>query len=206
LSRLATRLVVLFLPVAPACLVYTAGTDLPEPAAEHRVERSTPQRGTSRETTWKVQADGGQVRDGPERERAEDGTLLAERLFQAGRPAGTWRTWYRDGSPRSQIELGDGTTLGWHRFWHPGGILAAEGQARGEVREGPWQFWDAEGNLERAGPFVGGRRHGWWTLWEGGRKVAEGRYEHGARSGSWTLWDEQGEAHVRGAIEDGSAY
>lgn len=205
MSGLGARLVLVLLPTAPGCLVYTSGPEVPEAPGEHQVVRTALGGGAWRETTYEVDSGGHRVRDGAEREHAQDGALLAERTFRAGLPTGTWRTWYPDGSPRSEVQLGDGATVGWHRFWHPGGILAAEGGARGEVREGPWRFWGPGGDLERAGPFLDGLRHGDWTFWEAGRKVAEGRYERGGRVGRWTLWDADGRVHVRGA-EDGSAY
>lgn len=201
-----SSLAVVLLATTAGCLVYTSGPEFPEEPSEHRVVRTALGEGRRRETTFEVAPDGRQVRDGAERELGADGTLLAERRFRAGRPIGTWRTWFPDGSLRSEVELGDGASLGWHRHWHPGTILAAEGQARGEVREGPWRFWDALGNLADAGPFLDGRRHGDWTHWRDGRKVAAGRYERGVRVGRWTLWDEHGVAHERDGGEGDSGY
>jgi len=151
-----------------------------------------------------VRSDGRSWKDGFEREYGADGRLLVERCFALDVPCGTWREWYADGTPRAEVEFGPAGSreLLANRHWHANGQLAAEGRARGGVREGEWSFHAEDGALLRRGGFRDGLRDGAWLfLRPDGTKEAEGRYERGQRVGPWTLWDEQGEAHLRAAHE-----
>lgn len=151
-----------------------------------------------------VHADGRSERDGFEREFSSEGRLLAERFFAHDVPCGTWREWYPDGTPRSEVEFGPGGSqeLRASRYWHPNGQLAAEGQTRAGLREGEWTYRDPEGRLLRRGGYRAGLREGEWVfLRPDGSKEAEGRYAGGQRVGEWTLWDEDGQPHARVAAE-----
>lgn len=158
--------------------------------------------GTTRSTReLLVYADGHSERDGLEREFGSDGRLLAERSFARDVPVGTWREWYRDGTPRSEVELGEpgSATLLSSRYWHANGRLAAEGRTLAGVREGEWSYLDEHGTLLRRGTYRGGVREGAWSFFRAdGTPEAEGHYARGLRVGEWTLWDEQGVAHRRG--------
>jgi len=186
--------------LAAACLVQRPPPDRAPPTGVHEVKRTAyPDGSPKREFSVLVWSDGRTERDGREREFHPSGALAAERTFSHERPSGVWRTWYFDGTPRSEIDFGEpgsGATR-VHRFWHENGQLAAEGPAVEGIREGVWSYWTPQGTLERRGGYQGGKRDGPWTFYASdGAKRAEGRYALGARVGSWTLWDEAGVPHA----------
>lgn len=177
----------------------------PEPEPVREVQKTQHPGGATRsERELLVHADGRSERDGYEKEFAPDGRLLVERYFVHDVPSGTWREWYKDGTPRAEVEWGTpgvGQALP-SRYWHANGRLAAEGRARAGVRAGEWSYFDEEGALLRRGPYEAGLRHGPWVFFRAdGTKEAEGRYERGQRVGTWLLWDEHGVAHERTAAE-----
>lgn len=186
--------------LAGACLVQRPTRDRPEPAGVHETRRTAhPGGATRRELTLLVWPDGHSERDGPEREFHPDGSPAAERVFVHGVPTGLWRTWYPDGTLRSEVDFGspDSSALLVNRFWHANARLAAEGKARAGVREGPWSFWSEVGSLQSEGGYRAGRRDGPWILYDAaGRKQAQGQYALGERVGPWILWDVNGEPHT----------
>jgi len=196
---------------AAALLVLVVGAcatpRLPPPAEEppvREVRESVHPGGTPRSTReLLVYPDGRIERDGLEREFAADGRLLAERAFARDLPVGTWREWYPDGTPRSEVEFGPpgSVELLPSRYWHASGLLAAEGSMLTGVREGEWSYFDARGTLLRRGSYRGGVREGPWSFFRpDGTPEAAGRYERGLRVGEWTLWDEAGVPHLRGGV------
>lgn len=191
-----------------ACLVQRAPPDGPAPEAAHEVRRSYhPDQTLRSELSVLVWSDGRVERDGPEREYSPAGVLLAERFFDRDSPTGTWRTWFADGAPRSEVDFGPpgSSAARTNRFWHANGRLAAEGPAVAGVREGRWSYWSESGLLLREGSYRAGRRDGSWSFFdERGVLRSTGAYALGRRVGPWTLWDEQGEPHVRDAAEVGA--
>lgn len=194
---------------AAALLVLLGGAcatpRLPPPPEEppvREVRESVHPGGATRSTReLLVHADGRIERDGFEREFGVDGRLLAERGFARDVPVGTWREWYPDGTPRSEVAFGavGSSELLPSRYWHANGRLAAEGPCAAGVREGEWSYFDERGTLLRRGSYRGGVREGAWSFFRAdGTPEAEGRYAQGVRVGEWTLWDEQGVPHRRG--------
>ena len=177
---------------------------LEEEPVRETFQRAHPGGGRASERQVLVHADGRSERDGFEREFSPEGRLLAERFFARDVPCGTWREWYSDGTPRTEIEFGaaGAAELLPGRYWHPDGRLAAEGRTRAGLREGEWSFWDEQGRLLRRGGYRAGLRDGdWLFLRPDGSREAEGRYAQGQRVGEWILWDEDGEAYTRPAAE-----
>jgi antitoxin component YwqK of YwqJK toxin-antitoxin module len=187
----------------PACLQRYAGPDAPLGEVVRETRRSTRADGSlSSEVELRVRPDGRSERDGAEREFHPDGRLAAERFFARDRPTGLWRTWFVDGTLRSEVDFGPpgDTELRTSRHWHANGALAAEGATKGGIRQGPWTFRLESGGLLWVGAYRDGRRDGSWVIHHSdGRKEAEGTYLRGQRVGSWTFWDEQGRLHVRSA-------
>jgi antitoxin component YwqK of YwqJK toxin-antitoxin module len=188
-----------------ACLVRHPPPDAPPATPTHETRRSYHSDGSTRsETRVVVWSDGRIERDGPEREFYPSGVLEAERFFDHGAPSRVWRTWFADGTPRSEVDFGAPGSAGTsvQRFWHASGLLAAEGTAVGGVREGAWTFWSENGAILRTGSYRRGKREGPWSFHDesGGRRAA-GDYAEGKRVGTWTLWDEDGRAHVHPAAE-----
>jgi hypothetical protein len=185
---------------AGACLVRHALPDPAPPASTHETRRrSRPDGRVEREVVLLLRPDGRVERDGVEREFHADGRLAAERSFARDVATGLWRTWYPDGSLRSEVDFGPPGSCETRpsRHWHPGGQLSAAGTTRAGVREGPWTHYSPEGALRAAGAYRNGLRDGPWVLYDAhGRKQAEGSYSGGVRVGSWTSWDEQGEPRL----------
>jgi len=200
------RLAPLVLAVlASACLVQRAPPDAPAPTAARETRTSTYPDGTKRsEYNVLVWSDGRIERDGQELEYHPNGKLRSESSFSHSQPTGVWRTWFLDGTLRSEVDFGvpGSTAEAMQRFWHENGKLAAEGPALNGVRTGSWHYWNDDGTPLREGAYREGKRDGAWVFYdEHGAKRAEGTYELGLRIGTWTLWDEHGEAHTRSASE-----
>lgn len=129
--------------------------------------------------------DGRHLKDGVERRWFPDGTLELERGWSAGEPAGWWRSWWPDGSPRSEyrFEPAQATTMRW---WHPGGVLSSQGPARSGLREGSWRGWHPDGTLAFEGHYLAGRREGPWSTWHPDGSLGErGSYRADVRVGTW---------------------
>jgi antitoxin component YwqK of YwqJK toxin-antitoxin module len=198
------RIALLLLCVPSACLVQHPLPDAPAPTAAHDVRRSAYPDGTPRsETRLIVWSDGRVERDGAEREYHKSGALVAERFFSHDRHVGTWRTWYPDGTVRSEVDFGSAADApAMQRFWHPTGTLAAEGPLREGRRDGRWRYSDEAGRLQREGGYRDGKRDGPWTFYRAdGSREAEGSYALGERVGEWVLVDELGVEHVRAASD-----
>lgn len=140
------------------------------------------------EVEYLVLWDGRSVLHGVERAWYANGRPRHERGFDHGEPRGWWRTWYEDGTLRSENEIvPDAATP--MRWWHPNGQLSSEGMARNSLREGAWRGWHPDGSLAYEGDYRGGVRHGPWTFWHpGGERAEAGEYRDGARIGEWQAW------------------
>jgi antitoxin component YwqK of YwqJK toxin-antitoxin module len=131
-----------------------------------------------------VYADGRRERHGPELRRHPGGSVEFEGAWDHGRPAGVWHTWYEDGTPRSEVDFGDGEYPSPMRFWHPNGALWGAGDGIAGVRVGPWTYWRSDGSIEEQGCFDDGLRAGIWASFDAsGEPRDEARYEHGRRVG-----------------------
>ena len=136
------------------------------------------------ERSVRLYSDGRIVTHGAERSWFRDGQLEKELTFDDGVPTGVWRTWYPDGSPRSELEMGEEPRP--MRFWYEDGTLEAEGQGVLGVREGLWTYYHRNGRIASTGPFRAGVEEGHWRYFdEEGNLEEEGRYEKGRRTGVW---------------------
>lgn len=117
---------------------------------------------------------------GVERHWSSGGQLTVERGWEDGLPRGWWRSWYVDGTLRSEFECA----------------------GPGEERE--MSFYREDGSLSARGPGEDGLRGGVWTFFdEGGRRSKEGRYRRGVEDGEWTFWNEDGSLQARGTYING---
>lgn len=130
--------------------------------------------------------DGRSVKHGLERRWYPGGELRSERYFDEGEPTGRWKSWWEDGSLRSDYTfhpLAEPTVM---TFWHPGGRRSAQGLARRGTREGRWTHWYESGSVREEGTYLLGVKDGEWTYyWEDGSLRSRGRYAGGARVGQW---------------------
>lgn len=137
---------------------------------------------------WHVttNAEGLALLDGTDEGWWPDGAERHDRDWELGEEVGTWRSWHENKALRSLADFDAGTDL--MRFWHPNGVLSAEGLHEGGTREGVWTFWSLSGTKTSSGAFVKNRREGPWTFWtEDGGVEAAGLYSAGARVGKWLL-------------------
>jgi antitoxin component YwqK of YwqJK toxin-antitoxin module len=109
------------------------------------------------------------LRDGKEVRFSRQGVKIAELTWAQGRPVGIARTWYDDGSKKSEYNkdpgLAEGTEIQFHR----------NGEARMQV------------------PLVRGVRHDKATTWnEVGVKWAEVQFVAGRQSGRESRFDAEG--------------
>lgn len=177
------------------CLLQRSGPERPARAAsppeslEHDVRRTVDKHSGQvlSERVVALEPDGHTVKDGIQRTWYPDGSPRSERRFAVGEPAGVWRSWYPGGVPEQEYEFADEPTP--MRYWHPDGSPSAEGPARSGVREGVWTYWYESGGLRQRGAYLGGLREGEWTLWyENGGLRSRGRYRGDQRVGAWQHW------------------
>lgn len=188
--------VILIASCGCALLPPTGRYALPPPAGglegPRPVEVRDPQTGVVLHSYVEVQLDDGRiVKHGREQRSWPDGTPRAEREFDEGEPAGTWRTWWRGGDLRME-HVYDGTPRPM-RFLHEGGDVAeAEGEAVSGKRQGPWVFRHANGQLAARGEYSEGLREGPWEFFdEAGQRTQAGPFEGGERVGDWWLAPER---------------
>lgn len=176
----------------PEEVLRQVAAERPAPGPERFVERDA--RVGVVESATVVLPDGRRVKDGPEIAWWPNGAKRAERRFAAGRPVGVWRTFWPDGTLRSEYSFDPEGRPTEMRFWHENGVLAARGAARDGLREGRWTFWWPNGNRREEGSYLANRREGEWTFWRpDGTLEARGLYRDGRRVGTWE--------HGPGAVE-----
>ena len=137
---------------------------------------------------WHVRTDaeGVELLDGKDEGWWPDGSVRHDREWALGEETGTWRSWHENKALRSLAEFEAGGDV--MRFWHPNGVLLAEGLHEGGARVGLWTFWHPNGVKSSAGAFVLSRREGPWTFWSEDDEIqAAGLYAAGARVGEWFL-------------------
>lgn len=121
-----------------------------------------------------------------------------------GRPRrhGPSRTWYEDGTLRTEEHWHEGKRDGRFVEYHRNGRKAREGTYRLDDKVGTWTIWFEDGALEERSEWVANVPHGRAATWHrGGARRSEGRYCMGAQCGTWTTWDERG--REQGRVEFG---
>lgn len=68
----------------------------------------------------------GELLTGEIAEHGPDGELVSLVAYRDGWPEGWYRTWYLDGTPKSETFYEDRKVVGLSRRWHPNGTLAEE--------------------------------------------------------------------------------
>ena len=88
----------------------------------------------------------GELFDGVMTRSYLDGTLVDEVHYRGGKPEGRGRSWYGDGTPKSEYLVQARQVVGVAKGWHRNGVLSDERRFHKgllvEVRE-----WDEEGNF-----------------------------------------------------------
>ncbi|MDF1838472.1 MAG: hypothetical protein P1V35_11440 [Planctomycetota bacterium] len=145
-----------------------------------RISRNSGGQITSSAEYW-IDAEGNEIRHGVEAQFWPDGSPKAHREFNQGTPSGRWKTFYQDGTLRSDHELQPGQATPMVYF-HPNGQDAAKGLAVAGQRTGDWSYWFASGVLAEEGGYLKGRRHGPWRFYlKDGKLKEEALYESGKR-------------------------
>lgn len=139
---------------------------------------------------WRIRqySSGEVVKHGLEERFHPDGIPESVRHYAEGEPAGEWKRWYEDGTPRMEYTFSDEATP--MRFYHPSGKPSAAGFAVNGLRTGSWTFWYPSGSVRQFGEYLLGHKHGEWTLrWESGGLRSRGRFRTGERIPPWKHWD-----------------
>lgn len=90
--------------------------------------------------------------------------------YEKGTQAGFWKTFYPNGTDKSEGHFTDGVRTGfWKDFYPETGVVASEGHFEACMREGFWVFYH-----------------------ENGKKAADGYYREAVKFGVWQFYDERG--------------
>ena len=139
---------------------------------------------------------GGGLKQGPYLAWFDHGdrkTPRARGAYEAGRRAGPWTYWYRQGQKRFVGAYEGGLRSGWWTIWYETGQLNERGHFVGDAPHGLWVTWYETGHLEARGVYNRGRRSGHWVFRHpDGRPKARGLYVEGHRHGMWRVWDLEG--------------
>ena len=104
-----------------------------------------------------------------------------EREYREGEQVGTWRSWWPNGNPRSEVPNGTREPV-LTRWWHENGALEWTGLARGGLREGEWEQFHANGVLAARGSYVGGQQQGEWSYFDAsGSLIESAAFQSGVR-------------------------
>lgn len=79
----------------------------------------------------------------------EEGNVVEEKHWKAGKPDGEWKLFFPDGRLKLQTFYVAGELMGDMVSYFPEGALRAKGKYRHNLKEGEWVFYDAAGELVR---------------------------------------------------------
>ena len=182
------RSALLLLLLLPACRSSSNGpvqriTPAPNAGAPQEHQQIDPKTGQTLHA-WSTVAIGNGLskKHGKETVLRKDGSKEWEREWDRGQPAGLWRSWYPNGTMRSEVFFAGPLEERPMTFWFDNGQRRMQGPARNGVRCGHWQIWFANGQLAEEGEFVGSRREGEWQAWsEDGKTPFVRVYQHDVR-------------------------
>ena len=145
------------------------------------------------------------ISNGPFRDFAEDGTLLAEGERRNARLHGTLRRYSRTGALRAELNYHMGQAHGAHRNIHPEtGILRSEVHyEHGQIVDGTYEVRDDQGRLERRYRREDGKLHGADEYFHEGVLVRRQHYEAGQRHGLYESFHNDGTPRDRYTLVNG---
>ncbi len=109
---------------------------------------------------------------------------------------GRWRYWYKDGTPKEDLNYVDGKKNGPAKVFHENGQLFEEGTYKDDERQGLWKRFGEDGKLELEATFKDGSLHGRYTDWDPdlaklyaveGMTGLLSEYDEGVPAGGWHL-------------------
>ncbi len=109
---------------------------------------------------------------------------------------GRWRYWYKDGTPKEDLNYVDGKKSGAAKTFHENGQVFEEGTYKDDERHGLWKRYGEDGKLLVEATFAEGTLHGRYTDWDpdlAPTYAAEGmvallsEYDQGVPTGGWHL-------------------
>lgn len=115
---------------------------------------------------------GREVLHGRDTSYFSNGQKEHEREYLEGEPVGTWRSWWSNGNPRSEVPNGTREPEAT-RWWRESGVLECAGFSRGGVREGEWELFHASGALAARGTYIGGQEQGEWSFFDDSGELVE---------------------------------
>jgi antitoxin component YwqK of YwqJK toxin-antitoxin module len=127
--------------------------------------------------------------------RYPDGKPLAEGFLNQDRPIGPWRYWHPGGILAAQgTFLQGGRKHGEWVSWNDVGIRISKGTYDTGKEVGEWRYWYPNGRPSMKGPYILGQRHGAWQHWHPtGAKASQGDYIRDRQVGRWLQWDIKGQ-------------
>ncbi len=165
-----------------------AGQDEELPSVDRAIEPLAPERGReTRETTY------------------ADGTPWARVELENGLPDGIWKTWNRDGSPKSEGAYLAGRRTGPWRTWHPDGKPLSRGRYENGRQVGLWEYWFESGRPANRGTYRDGHLVGTWETWFGNGELRSSADfdENGLQHGVSRLFAEDGHPREEVRFEHG---
>jgi antitoxin component YwqK of YwqJK toxin-antitoxin module len=101
--------------------------------------------------------------------KEEDGVLVAEENYKAGRKSGISQSFFEDGKVSEMIT------------WIAG------------VRYGPWEQYYSDGKIRLKSAYLNDEKNGpFRTFYNSGQPMMTGAYAAGRMDGAWTYYDEKG--------------
>lgn len=82
------------------------------------------------------------------------------------------KTYYDNGTLKSEGWLLNGSKTGYWKFYHPNGSPAEEGHFQNDEREKYWYFYDERGLPIKEGHFLHGKMSHWWLFYNDQGKIS----------------------------------
>jgi len=156
--------------------------------------------------SWKIFANDGEqavseinynadgVYDGPWRTWNDQGQMLSETNYAAGKKHGVAKTWSEEGKQMSECSYADGNLDGPYKTWFEDGTVRTEAAFKAGKRTGTYKSWNKSGQVvEERNYDDQGRPHGTHKTWfDNGKQSSQAEYKEGKPTGTWTEWNEDG--------------
>jgi antitoxin component YwqK of YwqJK toxin-antitoxin module len=142
----------------------------------------------------------------------DEGTLIAEEIYENGELNGISREYYESGALKSEGNYEDGEKIGIHKKYYETGILMAEENYENGKLKGVSREYYESGALKSEGNYEDGKETGFYKeYYESGALKSEGNYKNGKEVGIHKEYYETGilmaeENYENGRLEGTSKY
>jgi antitoxin component YwqK of YwqJK toxin-antitoxin module len=142
-------------------------------------------------------------RNGPWKDYATDGTVIAEGAYADNRRTGTWKFYNTNGRLEQAGSYNNGRIDGTWHWYYPGGELLREEEYYQGKRDGKYTEYTRTGDIIARGEYADGERNGEWKFISGDN-TEEGRYLLGLRDGQWKAYYADGKMRFKGEYRQGN--